>query len=255
MVTTSDWKPKYNALVGVIGGIGPAASSRLFQYVVEMRVCESDEGHIPLLIFNNPQIPNNNKAALGTGPPSIPGMEYTARALKHAGATHIVIPCNTAHIFIAELQRKLHPLPIINMLNLTRDAVHEALTTALPDLDGGYRVGLMGTIGTIRSEVYHTAFQGTTATIDIVCPSESGQERIQDCIWKVKAGNARSECVERVLLAEAQALVERGVHLIVLGCTELPLVLTPDCVDRLSVPVVDPMRVLAAEVIRVTESS
>jgi len=75
------WCPNQN-VVGVIGGMGPGATVKLFQYVFELQKATSDEDHVPLLIYNNPQIPNNNKAVLQTGPSSVPAMGYTARALE-----------------------------------------------------------------------------------------------------------------------------------------------------------------------------
>lgn len=226
------WQPKYDTLIGVIGGIGPEASAKLYQYVIELRQTDRDDGHIPLLIFNNPQIPNNNEAATGAGPPSLPAMIYTAQALQRAGTTHIVIPCNTAHIYVEELQRAIHPLPIINMLKVAANAAYNLLKTKLPN-QSLYRVGLMGTIGTTRSKVYQRAFYETAGAsiedakrfflnfldthIELLCPSASGQERIQDCIGKIKAGGSKSDQVFQVLLQEAESLIDQGVQLIVIG--------------------------------------
>jgi aspartate racemase len=62
------WCPNHQNVVGVIGGIGSGATVKLFQYVVDLKGATIDSDHIPLLIYNNPQIPNNNQAVLRTGP-------------------------------------------------------------------------------------------------------------------------------------------------------------------------------------------
>ena len=75
-------------LVGVIGGIGPSATIKLMQYVLDENqvmflaknssqdciatIEMKDSDHVPLLVYNNTQIPNNNLAVCGTGPPSLP---------------------------------------------------------------------------------------------------------------------------------------------------------------------------------------
>lgn len=130
-------------LVGVVGGIGPAATCLLFQYVIQFKDCQQDSDHIPLLIYNNPQIPNNNKAVCKTGPPSVPAMVDTILALQRGGATSIAIPCNTAHAFLEDLKQKVD-VPIIDM-------IHLAATKATG------KVGLLSTIGTIQSKIYHNA--------------------------------------------------------------------------------------------------
>lgn len=161
------WIPNHNVLIGIIGGIGPAASVQLYQNVVNLRgsscasSCRTDADHIPLIIYNNPQIPNNNAAVMGTGPPSLPALVYTAQALGRAGATHIAIPCNTAHVFAAELQRQIQPLSLIDMIKLTVQTVAKILRERSKEQAVAvvYKVGLMGTDGTRQSKVYDTAFQ------------------------------------------------------------------------------------------------
>lgn len=69
----------------------------------------------------------------------------------------------------------------------------------------------------------------------------------------MKAGERDAVEVRRSLLQEARNLIQLGAELIILGCTEIPLSLTPEVVKELSVPVVDPMQVLALEIIRMTD--
>ena len=321
-VSSPSWKPRHKVLVGVIGGIGPAASAHLYQTIVQLRTAVTDDDHIPLLIYNNPQIPNNNAAARGLGPSSVPAMVYTARALQRAGATHVVLPCNTAHVFADALQQELRrleageeddghaSLQFIHMLELTASRVMEALRRR-DSLDENYnrqeqcyRVGLMGTIGTVQSKIYHKVLEkaasaasqnGTierwkmdalpytytyyiltrspslcyrtrlrnswilacigphTCSIQVISPADPNI--VQDCIGRIKAGDR--EDVLPPLLEQFQALSE-VVDAIVLGCTELPLVLTPAqrrCSCGGSVPVLDPLLLLAEEIIRLTAES
>ena len=141
-----EWEPDHSILFGIIGGIGPAATSKLVEYIQNLVPATQDSDHIPLLIYMNPQIPNNNAAVLG-GLSSIPAMIYTAKRLQKAGCTHLVIPCNTAHVFYDQVQTSVST-PLLNMITLTVDMLHER---------GFHTVGLMGTLGTLQSKVYDTA--------------------------------------------------------------------------------------------------
>jgi aspartate racemase len=245
-----EWKPRHQNLVGVIGGIGPAASALLYKHVVDLRPCTRDDEHVPLLIYNNPQIPNNNEAVLGKGPRSVPAMAYTVKQLEKAGATHIAIPCNTAHAFVDELQSH-NPLPIINMLTIT---AKEALKASSSQKDTC--VGLMCTKGTIQSEIYQKALfavgKEIGVNVKVIVPDEEGIDVVQNCILEIKSGQAGNPAVLEKLKSQAKDLVGRGANVLVLGCTELPLVLSSANTQDLGIPVLDPMTILAKEIIELT---
>lgn len=160
---STEWKPYHSVLVGVIGGVGPAASARLYQNIVELKPASRDSDHVPVLIYNNPQIPNNNEAVTGKGPSSVPAMVYTAKMLEKAGATHIAIPCNTAHVFVDQVQCEVEPLQVLNMLDLAASNIRTILSKS--SSKPLHRVGLIGTIGTIQSEVYQKAFEKIAGTL------------------------------------------------------------------------------------------
>mmetsp|Transcript_12122 Transcript_12122/g.17983 ORF Transcript_12122/g.17983 Transcript_12122/m.17983 type:complete len:261 (-) Transcript_12122:69-851(-) len=239
------WCPNHQNVVGVIGGMGPGATVKLFQYVVELQKATSDEDHVPLLIYNNPQIPNNNKAVLQTGPSSVPAMGYTARALERAGATHLAIPCNTAHCFLSELAEWTN-LPILDMIDLTIRSVFDMQVS---------RIGLLATDGTVKIGLYQKVIKKiskefNTRPIGMIVPNAKGQCEVDDCILRIKSGDVGAD-VQRRLLIEAQSLTSRGADIIITGCTELPLVLSDELLS-FCVKFVDPMRILALEIIRIT---
>lgn len=192
----------HQVLVGVIGGIGPSASVRLYQYVVDLQHnCSTDEEHAPLLLFNNPQIPNNNRALLGTGSASWPVMVHSANALERAGATHLAIACSTAHGFLSELRPRTS-LQILDMIELTAQSILSLANDHAPKAKGSdprqpFSVGLMATDGTIQSGLYTNAITRVVesslgvGSISVLLPTASGQEVVQDCIIRIKAGEER----------------------------------------------------------------
>eukprot|EP00984_Skeletonema_dohrnii_P033522 scaffold30384_cov72-Skeletonema_dohrnii-CCMP3373.AAC.2 len=245
MENKNEWCPNHQNIVGVIGGIGSSATVKLFQYVVDLKGATNDSDHIPLLIYNNPQIPNNTEAVLQTGPSSVPAMGYTARALERAGATHLAIACSTAYCFLSELAEWTN-LPILDMVELTIRSVIDQQVS---------RIGLLSTDGTIKIELFQQMMERiskerNTRPIEMIVPNSKGQVIVDDCVKRIKAGDVGVE-VERRLLLEAKLLSNRGADIIIVGCTELPLVLSDELVSY-SIKLVDPMRVLAMEIIRLT---
>ena len=83
--------------VGIIGGMGPAATIDFVQRLRRLTPARVDQDHLRLLIDDNPTLPNRNAALAGLGPS--PGLQIAgmARGLERAGADFIVMPCNTAH--------------------------------------------------------------------------------------------------------------------------------------------------------------
>src|SRR5262245_548985 len=90
--------------IGVIGGMGPAATADLFAKLIAATNAKLDQDHLHILIDNNPRIPNRNDAIAGRGPSPAPHLAASARKLQDAGADFLVIACNTAHAFQPEIE-------------------------------------------------------------------------------------------------------------------------------------------------------
>ena len=114
------------------------------------------------------------------------------------------------------------------------------------------------TSGTIGSRVYHDAI--ADAGFELIVPDEENQKRVMNAIYGprgVKAGFTEGECVEDLLLA-LTSLVGRGADAIVLGCTELPLLLKQNekfPVAGKTVVVLDPTEILARACVRMSGNS
>lgn len=219
-------------LVGILGGMGPEATIELMGRVLRGTEASGDQDHIPLLVYNNPQVPSRVEAFMGTGPSPVPTLVSMARSLIAAGATLLAMPCNTAHLALEEIRSQL-PVPILDMTGLVAARVV-----------GAKRVGVLGTLATMRLRLYDRSLTG----IDVVYPSPHGQRATAAVIDEVKARG--SWVVDPGPLDAAMAdLVASGAERLVLGCTELSLL-----ASRLAcpVPVVDPLQLLADEIVRLS---
>jgi len=216
--------------VGVIGGMGPEATVDFFAKLVAATPAERDQDHLRVLIDNDPTVPDRTAAVEGTGPSPAPRLIEMARALVAAGAELLVMPCNTAHAFEADIRAALPEVPFVSLIEATADAV-------VADAGGPRSVGLLATAGTLRSAIYHDAF--ARRGVEVLVPETDGQRTVSAAIAAVKRGRATQ--AERTGLIEvAERLALAGAGAIVTACTELPLLLKDgDVVARgVAVPVI-----------------
>jgi len=224
--------------IGILGGVGPYATVDLFLKIIKATTAKRDQDHLRIIIDNNPQIPDRTEAILGKGPSPLPKMVETAKNLGRAGADFIVIPCNTAHYFLGDLEAEIS-IPVLNMVEETRKTVKEGFPLA-------GKVGLLATTGTIKSRIYHKAFE--EIDWEVVVPDKISQEVVMDAIYGekgIKAGYFEEP--KKKIIRVARSLIDRGAKVILAGCTEVPLVLKS---EDLSVPVLDPTHILAKAAVR-----
>lgn len=201
-------------VVGILGGMGPAATLDLYREILRLTPAERDQDHIEVLIYSNPTIPDRTSAILaGTADP-LPGLVETARVLERGGAGLLVIPCNSAHHYLPQLRRAVQ----VEIL----DMVEEACAEVRARLPGARRVGLLAAAGTVRSGLYERRF--AQRGVAVLTPEATEQEDVQAAIADIKAGRRR-EATRATLETAVRGLVARGAEAVVLGCTEVPLAL------------------------------
>lgn len=228
--------------IGVVGGVGPAATVDFLQKIVRNTPAARDQDHIKLLVEQNPQIPDRTEHLIGNGADPTVSLYATCKKLEEGAADLIAIPCNTAHAFVDRIQPYLG-IPIVNMLAVTVRHLREAYPT-LRD------VGVLATSGTIESGVYRDAL--AAQGLRQVVPTPPLQARVMESIYGkagIKAGFVDGQCRDDITVA-LQGLIDSGIEVVVLGCTELPLLLPGSeyvAADGTRVTLVDPTEVLARQ--------
>lgn len=220
--------------IGIVGGMGPLATSDLFRKIVEVTDAKSDQEHVRVCIDNNTEIPDRTAAILNGGEDPVPEMVKSAVRLQGMGADVLIMPCNTAHYFYDRLIPFVDT-PFLNMIEETAKEIKRR---------GIKKVGLLATDGTCRSGVYKNVFDAMD--IEMCMPSPDKQKSVMDVIYKgVKAGNLS---IELTGFYEAMdELFEKGAKTLILGCTELPVAFDLFKIDR---PNIDPTLVLASAAVR-----
>ncbi|UZE19938.1 amino acid racemase [Pseudomonas sp. B21-054] len=236
--------------LGIVGGVGPAATVDFMAKVVANTPAGKDQDHIKMVVEQNPQIPDRTANLLRDETDPTLAMYATCKRLESAGANAIAIPCNTAHAFVERIQTHLR-VPIVNMLT-------ETVEWIVHTYGSGKAVGLLATSGTVQSQVYHQAAR--RAGLQVLTPGVDYQAMVMEAIYGprgIKAGFTQGLCKEQLLLA-AEHLCELGAGVLILGCTELPLVLD-HCegvdINGHTVALVDPTTILALKCIALAEKT
>ena len=221
-------------IIGILGGMGPEATADLYMKIIRATHVEKDQDHYRVIIDSNAKIPDRTPAILGTGPSPLPVMLETGRNLQRAGAGFIIMPCNTAHYFHDRLQAGLE-IPVLHMIRLSAEDTRRRH----PEVS---KAGLLASDGTLASRLYECyGEQG----IEIVAPSGESQRDVMDAIYRdIKRGDL--ETGGKLLHRVAHELMDAGADAVICGCTEVSLVLHD---GDLTVPVVDPLQVLAEKAV------
>ncbi len=242
-VTEANRKRRFK--VGVVGGVGPAATVDFMAKLVDATDADRDQDHIKILVEQNPQIPDRTENLVGSGTDPTVALYSTCKKLERGGADILAIPCNTAHAYVDRIQRHLE-VPIVSILSATTDHIR----SFSPCIG---KVGILATNGTIHSDLYQQALE--EAGLAYVIPDEAHQALVMESIYGasgVKAGFTEGLCKEQINQAFGH-LVDKGAEAIVLGCTELPLIVTSPSSDMGAVPV-DPTDVLARKCVHIAKN-
>jgi aspartate racemase len=152
------------------------------------------------------------------------------RQVANAGADFYVCPDNTAHIVLEQIAAEL-PLPGLHIA----DVVCREITAR-----GFQRVGLLGTDWTMTGPVYAKAL--ATRGLEHSIPDASMRERLHAAIFDELCQGVFKQETTALFLNAIDALRAKGAECVILGCTEIPLIVTS---ENSSLPVLDSTRLLA----------
>lgn len=225
-------------LVGVLGGMGPAATADFYAKLIRHTPARVDQDHLRVVIWADPTVPDRVGAVLDGSTDPYPALSEGARKLGSLGASLLVMPCHTAHFYRDRLAAEVG-LPFLDMVGET---VGE-LTRLQQEVSA---VGVLATAATLRSELY----QRRLAAVGIrsVVPDPEVQHAVEEAIRCVKSGTAHAG---RPILERAiNSLAGSGAEATVLACTELPVAFGDSPTAAGTTPVIDPTAALARAVVR-----
>ncbi len=214
-------------MIGILGGMGTQAGLDFCNKLAILNRGKIDQEYPLFLLFNKSNIPGRPESIgshtknLSKKSSSKKSKEKYDRVLKSLlkgcklleknKCKFIVIPCNTAHYWFNDLQKKIK-IPIINMpkevFNFTKKKCKKKS-----------KIGLLATEGTLKTGVYKKFFEKDFQLIE---PSQSLQSSsVNRAIKYVKMGNVKSAA--RAIKPAINSLLKMKCKKIILGCTELPI--------------------------------
>ena len=196
--------------IGVLGGMGTYATIHLFRQYAEVFPAEKEWDRPRIIIDNRCTMPSRVRAALygENREQLIREMSDSASGLIRSGCSRILLACNTSHIFLEDIYRRVPEAEgrILNIVEICADGLREnEVREAM----------LLASEGTIESGIYQKACE--TRGIRCKTPQREEYSLLRNCIEAVKR-NQYTEDARDVFLE----LVHRE-SVCILGCTELPI--------------------------------
>ncbi len=216
--------------IGVLGGMGPESTALFYQKIVQQ--CQKlygakyDEDYPEIFIYNLP-LPDPVRGIKG-GTLSI--LMGGLKKLECFGVDFIAIPCNTINCFLPEM-RKCIQIPIVGIIEETLKKI---------ELERCKNVGLLATIPTIENNLYKSD------KIKVITPWKKDQKTVNKVICNILAGK-KLDKDKKVVGRMIRSLINGGAEAIVLGCTDLPLLIKQEDYD---VKIFDTVEILAESTVR-----
>jgi aspartate racemase len=201
--------------IGIVGGVSPESTSEYYQHITRTYTQRfGDHGYPQIVIFSvtfQPYIdwPNQERWDLVAQ-----GLTEAVGRLEAAGADFALLAANTMHLVFDEVQSQVG-IPMLSLL----DAVGEAILAR-----GMSTVGLLGTRFTMEKPFYREALSRMGISVEI--PDSDDRRYVNDVIYnELIVGEMRSES-RAGFVKIMRKLAGQGAQGIILGCTEIPLLVT-----------------------------
>ena len=206
--------------IGILGGMSPESTTLYYEHITRTYTARfGDYGYPEILIYSVNFQKFVDWQHNGQWNEAAREMADALERLHVAGADVGLIATNTMHIVFEEVQRAVH-MPLLSIVEATAEAIHAV---------GLRSVGLLGTVFTMTEHFFRDGLERWG--IKVLVPQPSAQQRINDVIYKeLCKGDIRPNS-RQLFLETIECLRDGGAQGIVLGCTEIPLLVEPKHCD------------------------
>lgn len=228
-------KQNNKKVIGILGGMGPEATADLYMQIV--KICQTKYGakfdsDYPQVIINSIPLPDVVKVE---NIDSIyPYLASGIKTLENADVDFIVIACNTVQFLLSKLRREVE-IPIIGIPDET---------IAIVKSYGFKKIGLLATKNTIKMKAFD--IEAEKFGINILTPTSEQQNKITNVIMNILSGN-KFEQDKQSILQISEDLTSKGAEAIIIGCTDLSLIINN---NNSKVLLLDTTEILAQSAVR-----
>ncbi len=222
--------------IGILGGMSPESTTAYYEYITRAYTQRfGDYGYPEIIIYSVSFQPYVDWPEAGRWDLVAQGLSRVARRLEAAGAEFALIATNTMHKVFAEVQANVD-IPMLSLL----DAVGDAIAA-----EGLETVGLLGTRFTMEAAFYPEALG--RRDIEVLTPSPEDRAVVDRVIYEELVAGELHAASQRRFVEIIERLAERGAQGVILGCTEIPLLVKVEDVD---VPLFDTTTIHAEAALR-----
>jgi aspartate racemase len=261
--------------IGIVGGCGPLATVdieyKILKATKRLLYPLLDQNYFNMLIFNYTQFSDRNDAIAINDKTLFGEFLRCARALESIGINLLLVACQTAHVYVPGLKSAID-LPIV-------DIIEETVGSIVKSFPRISKVGLLSTEATQNKQLYQNAL--ASYNIEVVSVSAEIQSKMMEAIYIIKTGvslikgknflNNSQYCIQneiknpkirnhpyrRILLEKKfpnpLTTIQEAIHYlannecqhVILGCTELPLILPHINLKKIGVNLIDPNTIVA----------
>lgn len=228
-------------IMGVLGGMGPQATIEFMKRVMNHTNAHDDIDHLRMIVDSNPKVPSRIAAIIEKkgGEPGVVLAEM-AKGLEAAGAQFLVITCNTAHYYLADIRAAAF-IPVLDVTQLSAAKLSQALGKKA-------KIGVLASPAVQKIALFEKTFDQYDLSLAYPTPEE--QENLLAIIRAVKAGTL-SKAEQKIYEKIAKNLhVNQGVKGLIVACTELSILPLPN----IKTLIIDTLDVLVEEAISATKN-
>ncbi len=262
--------------IGIVGGCGPLAAvdieNKILNATKRLLSPLLDQDYFNMLVFNYTQFPDRNDSITTNDKSLLDQFLRCGRALESIGADLLLVACQTAHVYMPDLKSTLS-IPIV-------DIIEETVSYIFKQFPNVFKVGLLSTEATQKKQLYQSILNARNVEVAVI--PDDIQSKIMEAIYIIKAGfsfikgrkclnnnnhynkkdqinyhHVRKHPYRKVLLEKflpnplftiqeaIYYLAENGCEQVILGCTELPLILPYIDLKEIGVSLIDPNAIVA----------
>ena len=197
-------------MIGILGGMGTQAGLDFCNKLAKLNRGKLDQKYPLFVLYNKSNIPRRPEN-IRKYSNVLKSLVEGCKMLEKNGCKFIVMPCNTAHYWYDDLQKKIK-IPILSMPK-------EVYVNIQKTSKKNSRIGILSTEATLNTKIYHKYFQ---KSFDLLSPSKILQKSsVNKSIKFVKMGKIRE--AEKAIRPAVNYPIKINCKKIILGCTELPI--------------------------------
>lgn len=201
--------------IGIIGGLGPESTVDYYKEIIgAFNTKHADLAYPEIIVYSANLHDFLQLAETGNWTELTEWLLEKLFSLHQAGAQFAAIASNTPHIVFDALQSR-SPIPLLSIVEATCSKAQQR---------GLKKIGLMGTQLTMEADFYKKPF--LTQGMSIVVPSQEEQQLIHHKLFsEIELGIFKDSTRSALLAIAERMVIEEEIDSLILGCTELPLIL------------------------------